>query len=153
VSSLATSSAPPAPTGQTTEPNAYRNDHGALTDPWDLIQPTLTDAGVGALVAAGIARSTAFAAIKRRTPPRDRYDVYLDVADAHATANLDRWGVQGAQDPLARIAQYLRERNNRGENIRRCEWCGAPMPPGARAGARYHTDTCRQAARRARPGC
>jgi hypothetical protein len=137
-------------TGQEPDPAASRNDYGSRADEWtDLVQPALRDAGAGALIANGIPHSTAFTALNRPTPPRDRYETYLEVADAHVTAQLDKWGVSPGDDALGRLDQYAREREKRRENARRCDWCGQPLAAEARGDARYCSDRCRQAALRA----
>ena len=128
-----------------------RDDYGTRTDPWaTLIHPVLRDAGAAILIAHGIPRSTAFATLRGATRPRQHYDLYLQAVSAHARACLAAWGLPAAGDPLGQLAQYVRERDRRGENVRRCEWCGEPLPAAARADARYHGDACRQAARRGR---
>jgi hypothetical protein len=138
-------------TGETTDVAEYRNDYGTRADQWfELVLPTLKDAGAAALIAHGIPRSTAFATLGEPTRPREHYDRYVEAAYDHAAAALDRWGIPGYRDPLARLAQYLRQRDSRRENVRRCEWCGKPIPAGARADARYHSGSCRQSASRAR---
>jgi hypothetical protein len=119
---------------------------------WDeLILPVLKDMGVKGIIGHRIPTTTAYRVLaeprRPRTATRDRLQA---AAAAFARERLAEWDVTAASAELAVLAAYLSERKRRGESSRRCQWCGKPMPDNARADARYHTDACRQAARRAR---
>jgi hypothetical protein len=139
-------------TGQITAPGEYRNDHGTRSDPWkELILLALTDMGAARLIAHGVSSATAYRTLNEPRRPRSATRNRLQAAAvAFANERLAEWELAAPSSPLEVLATYLAERERRGENTRRCAWCGEPMPPGARADSQYHNDACRQAARRAR---
>jgi hypothetical protein len=132
-------------TGEITNIGDYRNDHGTRTDLWQLVVAVLQDVGSGPLIAAGIPRATAYTVLQgSRT--RKHQQTCLDVACQHAAAALTERGIDPpAATPLL-LAAYLAQRDI---GARRCQWCGKPLRPNARADARYDTDNCRRAAHRA----
>ncbi|MGH2965985.1 MAG: hypothetical protein ACRDMH_11470 [Solirubrobacterales bacterium] len=140
-------------TGVVTDTSKYRSDYGTRADPWTtLIHPTLKDMGAREIIEHGIASSTAYDALSGKVPRGANRSRLEAAAASHSVAKLTDWGLEAPGQPLAILVTYLHERDRRGENVRRCEWCGGPMAPGARADARYCSDACRQRARRARPG-
>ena len=135
-------------TGQVPDVGDYRNDYGTRADRWSLIIPVLKDIGARAIIAQGIPRSTVYNTL-RGARPRDRENTYFKIACAHAVSSLERWDQRPPAEPSTQLTAYLRERDQRGENTRRCEWCGEPLPPQARADARYDMPACRKSAERA----
>ena len=139
-------------TGEVTDKGEYRNDYGTRGDPWEqLVLPMLNDMGAAMLIADGIPSATVYRLLSEPRQPRTATRDRLQAAAAtFATEQLGNWGVRAPSGDFQALAAYQTERERRGESARRCLWCGQPMPPGARADARYHSDACRQAARRAR---
>ena len=139
-------------TGEVTASSEYRNDYGTRGDPWkELILPVLTDIGAASLIAHRIPSATAYRVLSEpRRPRRATRDRLQAAAVAFATERLSEWELAVPSHAPEVLAAYLSERERRGENARRCVWCGEPMPPGTRADALYHNNACRQAARRAR---
>jgi len=139
-------------TGEVTDKGEYRNDYGSRGDPWDqLILPVLKDMGAANLIAHGIPSATAYRALSEPRRPRPATRSRLQAAAAtFATERLTERDLATPSGDLETLATHQTERERRGETTRRCLWCGQPMPRGARADARYHTDAWRQAAGRAR---
>jgi hypothetical protein len=107
--------------------------------------------GAARLIADEIPSATAYRALSEPRQPRAANRNRLEAAAAtFARERLTEWDLATPSANLQAIAAYLGECDQRGESTRRCLWCGEPMPPGARADARYDSDACRQAARRAR---
>jgi hypothetical protein len=138
--------------GVVTEPSGYRNDYGTRADPWDeLILPVLKDMGVKGIIGHRIPKTTAYRVLAESRRPRTATRDRLQAAAAEfARERLAEWDITAPSADLAVLAAYRSERQPRGESSRRCQWCGEPIPASARADARYHSDACRQAARRAR---
>jgi hypothetical protein len=130
------------------DPTGARNDYGTRADVWPIVLVALGDAGAQALVTAGLSRSTAYSVLAGARPRAHR-STYLAVAAKHAEAALTDWGLDLPTSTTGVLAAYGREREARGANVRRCAWCGKPLPPKARADARFGSQACRQAARRA----
>ena len=139
-------------TGEVTDKGEYRNDYGTRSDPWyQLILPVLKDMGAASLIALGIPSASAYRALSEpRRPRRANRERLQSAAVAFASERLTECELAVASRAPEVLAAYLGERERRGESARRCVWCGEPMPPGTRADARYHSNACRQAARRAR---
>jgi hypothetical protein len=137
-------------TGEVSDVGTYRNDHGWRMDRWELILPVLQDVGAPAIIARGIPRSTVYSTL-RGARPREDESAYLALARTHAIAELERWGAEAPTDPVSQLASYLRERERQEVALRRCAWCGRPLPADVRADARYHSAACRKAAQRALP--
>jgi len=138
-------------TGQVSDIGDYRNDYSTRADRWGLVLPILRDIGARTIITItqDIPRSSVYNAL-RGARPRKHEDTYLEIACAHAATNLERWGLGVPAEPSKRLTVYLRERDQRGENLRRCEWCGGPLPANTRADARYCPgSSCRKAAERA----
>jgi hypothetical protein len=135
-------------TGEVDQPSDYRNDYGTRADFWPLVTEVLRDAGVPALIGAGIGRSTAYAALNGARP-RAHASTCIAVACQHSSELLRVWGSSVPDEPAIVLVTYLREREQREAGIRRCAWCGEPLSATARVDARYHSPACRQAARRA----
>jgi hypothetical protein len=139
-------------TGEVTDPATYRNDYGTRGDPWDeLILPVLKYMGAASLIAYGIPSATAYRLLSQPRRPRSatRHQMQA-IAVSFAREQLTEWDLAPSSGDLKTLATYQTDRERRRETTRRCLWCGQPMPPGARADARYHSNACRQAARRAR---
>jgi len=136
--------------GETTDPADYRNTYGRRGATCPLVLELLRESGVPAVVErTGFSRSAVYAVLRGATPRLDHARAYTDLAVEHARERLAAWRRQPAAVPLQLLAQYRQERNKRGENIRRCEWCGKPIPPDRRLDARFDSDRCRRAASRA----
>ncbi len=138
-------------TGEVTDPAAYRNYYGTRGDPWEqLVLPVVKDMGAARLIAHGIPSATAYRILSetRRPHPTNRGRIQAAAA-IFARERLTEWRLAAPTYALQALAVYQGERDQRGPMERRCLWCGEPMPANARADARYHTDACRQAARRA----
>jgi hypothetical protein len=138
--------------GEALTPAEYRNDYGARANRWNqLVRPILTELGAAALIETGAFRPSAvYTVLRGANPHTDNRAQYERIAMEHATKRLAEWDAPEPPDRWALLWRYLDERARRGEDIRRCEWCGAPMPAALRADAQYHTDACRKAAHRAR---
>lgn len=138
-------------TGEVTGISEYRNDYGTRSDPWqEQILPVLKDMGAARIITRGLPKATVYRALNEpRRPRRANRERLQTAAVLFARERLAEWEI-AMPAPALVLAVYLHQRDLRGETTRRCEWCGAPMPPGVRGDARYHTGACRQAARRAR---
>src|SRR5205823_2029281 len=120
-------------------------------DPWaERIHPVVQDIGAAGLIARGMPRSTAYRAVTGAQPRGSGRGLVEAAAVERASLKLADWGVAIARSPAGVLDAYLRERQERGEDLRRCQWCGEPLPPSARADARYDKPACRKAAQRAR---
>jgi hypothetical protein len=109
--------------------------------------------GAASLIALGIPSTTAYRVLSEPRRPRPATRNRLQtVAAAFARECLAARSLTLPRAHLQAIAAYVGEREHRGKCRRRCLWRGQPMPPSARADARYLSDACRQAARRARRG-
>ena len=133
-------------TGQVSDESDHRTDYGTRGDRWGLILQVLEELGAGAIIAQGVG-STAHDTL-HGARPRAREGSYLAIASAQATASLEHWVLDVPAEPVAQLSAYLRERNNRAVDARRCEWCAKPLPPTARSDARYHSAAYRKAANR-----
>jgi len=131
----------------------YRNAYGSRLERWEsLVQPILMEVGAVAIAAAtGASMSAVYRVLEGSLPHRRKRPRYVELAVAHARQRLGDWGIDPPYDTAALLWSYLHEREALGENVRRCEWCGQPLEPGARSNKRYH-DECRQPAYRAQLG-
>jgi hypothetical protein len=138
--------------GTALTPAEYRNDYGARANRWDhLVRPILTELGASHLLeTTGFGPTAVYDVLRGTTPHPGNRARYERIAMEHATTRLAEWEAPTPANRWALLWRYLDERARRGQDQRRCEWCGAPMPTALRADARYHTDACRKAAQRAR---
>jgi hypothetical protein len=139
--------------GEVTDSDHYHNTYGTRREPWDtLILPILREIGAQTLIArTSASRAAAYGILAGRLPLARNRAKYIELAIEHAQERLTDWGIKPPDNRPALLWLYLQERQRRGEDVRRCQWCGEPLEPGARADKRYH-DECRQRARRARGG-
>jgi hypothetical protein len=139
-------------TGEITDKGQYRNDYGPRGDPWQqLVQPTVKDMGAARLIAHGIPGASAYRILTDPGHPRATNRARIQATAAtFARERLTEWRLPAPADDLQALAVYQRERDDHESTTRRCIWCGEPLPPGTRTDARYHSNACRQAARRAR---
>ena len=136
--------------GETTDPADYRNTYGTRVDRWQVVVEVLREMGVPAIVErTGYSRSAVYATLNGATPHGTHAQVYTDLAVEYVSSRILAWGITPARGSVQLLVQYRDECDERDENVRRCEWCGKPLPPERRAGARFDSDRCRQAARRA----
>jgi hypothetical protein len=137
--------------GEVTDPADYRNTYGTRGDAWQLLLEILREIGVPTIVEqTGFSRSAVYAVLSGAKPHADHARIYTELAVAHAHERLAAWSLQAASATLPLLVQYVRERNERGGNLRRCEWCGEPIPRDSRGDMRFHSGRCRRAAARAR---
>jgi len=138
--------------GQVHDATEYRSYYGNRTDPWhELYLPILRVIGAAQIVdRTGVSSSAVYKALTGTEPRRETRLRYQALAIDHARESLDVWGVEAPQTAASTAALFLREHRQRGDDVRRCRWCGHPLPVNARADARYHNDACRRAATRAR---
>ena len=138
-------------TGEVTDTSEYRNDYGTRGDAWtELILPVLQDMGAAALISHGIPHTTAYRVLATSRQPRGTKAGQMETtAIDFANHRLTEWGRGAQTHSRETLNTYLEERERRGENVRRCVWCGRPLPPSIRADAKYDSDPCRQAAKRA----
>lgn len=137
-------------TGQVVDRHDFETDYGLRNDRWgSLVLPVLKTIGAAHVIKeTEIARTSVFALLAGQRRPRHEAAVtYEQVALAHATAELDRWGLPAPDDPRALLWIYL-DRCRRSDNVRLCEWDGKPLPEGSRADRRYCSDACRRTASR-----
>ena len=136
--------------GEVSEPAEYRNTYGTRGDTWSVALEILREIGVWTIIQrSGFARSAVYDVLNGAIPRQEHGRIYTELAAGHARERLISWDLQPSQSAPQTIIRYCQERDERGENIRRCEWCGEPIPPNRRADARFHSDSCRQAAGRA----
>ena len=137
--------------GEVTDPAEYRNTYGSRGDRWSLILDILREIGVPTIVErAGFSRSAVYAVLSGATPHVEHARVYTELAVGHACERLRGWDRQPVRVTSQLLAQFRDGRDDRGENLRRCEWCGRPISPDRRSDARFHSDRCRWEAARAR---
>jgi hypothetical protein len=130
--------------GEVTEPADYRNTYGTRGDTWQLVVEILREIGVPTIVEqTGFSRSAVYAVLNGARAQADNARGYTDLAVSHARDRLATWGVRPPHVTPQLLAQYAEERDRRGENIRRCEWCAEPIPPDRRSDTRFHLDQCR----------
>lgn len=136
--------------GEVTDPADYRNTYGTRGDRWALVLEILREIGAPTIIEqTGFSRPAVYAVLNGATPRADHARAYTQLAANHAGERLTAWHHQPARLPSQLLVQYRQERDERGENIRRCEWCGRPISPDRRSDARFDTDLCRRAAGRA----
>jgi hypothetical protein len=140
--------------GEITDFGAHSNYYGNRTDPWaELYMPILKELGAARIIEETSMSSSAVYGVLNATvdePHAANRVRYQRVALAHARKRLAQWDIPPPDAPASVAALYVRERHQRGEDVRRCQWCGQPLPPQARSDARYDSDTCRKTAARAR---
>ena len=136
--------------GEITDPADYRNSYGTRGDTWQLVLEILREIGVPTIVEqTGFSRSAVYAVLNGANPRTDHASAYTKLAVQHGRERLTAWEVEPARRPPQLLVQYRQERDRRGESIRRCEWCGQPIPPDRRTDTRFHSDQCRWVAARA----
>ena len=136
--------------GETTDPTDYRNTYGTRGDTWAVVVEVLREIGVPTIVEqTAFSRSAVYAVLNGALPRADHARAYTELAVQHAGERLTAWDVKPARRASQLLVRYRQERDVRGENIRRCEWCGRPIPPDRRSDARFHSNQCRWAAARA----
>jgi hypothetical protein len=139
-------------TGEALDSAECETSYGRRGDRWTrLVLPVLNDIGAPAIVReTGFKIRAIYNALNGGARPRSgRRSTYEDLAIAHATGQLATWNVKPPNVADAILARYLEERERRA-TVRRCEWCGKPIPANRRADARYCPKRCRKAAQRAR---
>jgi hypothetical protein len=140
-------------TAEVTELAEYRNSYGQRSETWLLVLEVLRE--IGAPRAAKLTefgRSAAYEVLSGAVPRTDNRQEYEQVAVEFARERLLAWKVDVPEQGKAILARYLEERSERGEDVRRCEWCGELIPPKHRRDARFCSDRCRYFAARARRG-
>ncbi len=118
--------------------------------------PVLMDIGAGPMIAAAteLSSSTIYRVLDGRQPHAKNRARYQAVALQHARERLKTWNTENPETDAATAVVYLRERHERGEDTRRCQHCGQPLPEGTRSDTRFGSAKCRQAAARAKlAGC
>ena len=137
-------------TGQVQNPADHRNSYGPRGDTWSLVLSVLHDIGVPETVAlTGYSRSAVYAVLRDATPRPEHARTYQHIAATFARQRLQRWQLEAADADVAAITRYIAERQRRGDDVKRCRWCGEPTPSNRRRDARFCSDRCRRAAARA----
>lgn len=112
-----------------------------------MILPVLKDTGAKVIIEAGVPVPTVYNVLGGKGVRHDNRAALETAAAAYAVRRLRTWGVTLPDGRLAVMISYVTNRDRRGENARRCEWCGHFLSLGVRADTRYHS-SCRQARRR-----
>jgi hypothetical protein len=136
--------------GEVTDPVDYRNIYGTRGETWQLVLEILREIGVPTIVERiGYSRSAVYSTLNGARPHAAHARAYTELAVEHATARLSTWNIPPDRGSVQLLVQYRAECAERDENERRCEWCRKPLPSESRTDARFDSDRCRQAARRA----
>jgi hypothetical protein len=116
-----------------------------------LVVPVLAELGALAVSeGTGFDRGSVYRMLDGSRPHRANRRRYEQAALDHARSRLSDWDTRVPHDDAAVLWRYIEERARRGEDFRRCQRCGAPIPGEKRADTRYHSDACRKAAERER---
>jgi hypothetical protein len=138
-------------TGEVTDPDEYRNSYGRRSESWALVLSVLHEIGVPDIVAlTGRSRSAVYEVLRGTTPRLDHARAYEQAAVSFARQRLHRWRVEAPDGSTATLSCYITERGRRGEGMRRCTWCGAPLRADARTDAFYCSPAHRASAARQR---
>jgi hypothetical protein len=138
-------------TGEVTEPGEYRNSYGRRGETWPMVLEVLREIGAPRLVElTGVSRRAIYNVLHGTRPRAEHAREYERVAVEFARERLLAWKVDAPELGSAVLVRYLEERTERVEGVRRCEWCGKPIPPGHRKDARFCSTRCRKAAGRRR---
>jgi hypothetical protein len=138
-------------TGEVVDLPDYRNSYGRRGETWLFVLEVLQEIGAPRVAElTGFGRSAVYGVLKRAVPRREHMRAYERVAVEFAQERLLAWKVDASELGSAVMARYFEERRTRGEDVKRCEWCGEMMPPKRRKDARLCSDRCRSLAARAR---
>jgi hypothetical protein len=138
-------------TAEVTEPAEYRNSYGRRGETWLFVLEVLQEIGAPRVAElTGFGRSAVYDVLSGAVPRTDNRQEYERVAVEFAWERLIAWNVDAPELWGAILARYIEERKKRGEDVRRCEWCGDPIPTSRRPDARNCSDRCRKSAERAR---
>jgi hypothetical protein len=136
--------------GEVTDSADYRNTYGTRIDRWQLVLEILREIGVPTIAEeTDFSRSAIYAVLNGAKPHARHARTYVDLAGEHARERLATWGLQPSRRESELLHQFLQEGAERGEDIRRCQWCGGPLGVDTRTDARFCSPDCRQRAFRA----
>jgi hypothetical protein len=135
--------------GEVTQPSEYRSDYGRRASTWPMVVAILQELGAPEIAwQTSISRSAVYDVMRGAQPRSEHAREYETIALRFASERFLNWGLDPPAHPIERLKRYLAEREARGEDIRRCEWDGKPIPPGRRSDARFCSNRCRRAASR-----
>jgi hypothetical protein len=139
-------------TGETREPDDYRNSYGRRGDAWSVVLTVLKEVGGPAIAReTGFSRSTVYAVLAGSRPRAAHSAAYEQLALRFASEHLETWEHEPPTDGAVSIlSNYLTEREKHRKNVSRCEWCTKPIAPERCGDTRMCSTRCRTAAGRAR---
>jgi hypothetical protein len=140
-------------TGEVVDLPEYRNSYGRRGEIWLMVLEVLREIGAPRLVELiGFSRRAIYNVLSGTRPRAEHVREYERVAVEFARERLLAWKIDTPELGSAILTRYLEERKERGEDVRRCEWCGKAIPAEVRTDARFCSDRCRSLAARARLG-
>jgi hypothetical protein len=129
----------------------YLNRYGCRASTWPLVVEVLKEIGAPAVArATGASRQAMYDVLDGALPRRKRRHELERIAASRARQQLLEWQIEPPATEAALLRLYLTEREGRRDEVRRCEWCGEPIPAELRVDARYCKPAHRKAAQRAR---
>jgi len=138
-------------TGEVVDLPDYRNSYGRRGDAWVMVLDVLREVGAPQVAElTGFGRSAVYGVLNGAVPRMDNQQEYERVAVEFAEERLLAWKVDALELGSSIVSRYLEERRERGEDVRRCEWCGEVMSSARRPDARFCSGRCRSLAARTR---